>query len=146
MTTNSSIHDNTAKRAESESFNASAFSISLTVKDLATSLAWYNNVLGFAIDRKIERDGKLRSVALSAGNARISINQDDGAKGWTRIKGEGFSLNITTEQNINKIANRIKELGGILDTEPADMPWGVRLFRLKDPDGYKLAISSPRPA
>jgi uncharacterized glyoxalase superfamily protein PhnB len=115
MTTNSSIHDNTAKRAESESFNASAFSISLTVKDLA-------------------------------GNARISINQDDGAKGWTRIKGEGFSLNITTEQNIDKIANRIKELGGILDTEPADMPWGARAFRLKDPDGYKLAISSPRPA
>jgi len=146
MNTNSPTPDNSGKRTESESFNASAFSISLTVKDLATSLAWYHDVLGFNIDRKMERDGKLRSVALSAGNARISINQDDGAKGWTRIKGEGFSLNITTEQNINKIANRIKELGGILDTEPADMPWGVRLFRLKDPDGYKLAISSPRPA
>ena len=146
MTTNSPIPDSTAKRAEPESFNASAFSISLTVKDIAVSLVWYHDVLGFAIDRKIEREGKLRSVALKAGNARISINQDDGAKGWTRIKGEGFSLNITTEQNIDKIANRIKELGGILDTEPADMPWGVRMFRLKDPDGYKLAISSPRPA
>jgi Uncharacterized protein conserved in bacteria len=146
MNTNSPIPDNTAKRAESESFNASAFSISLTVKDLAASLAWYHDVLGFPIDRKIEREGKLRSVALKAGNARISINQDDGAKGWDRIKGQGFSLNITTEQNIDKIANRIKELGGILDAEPADMTWGVRLFRLKDPDGYKLAISSPRPA
>ena len=146
MNTNSPTPDTSSKRAEAESFNASAFSISLTVKDLTTSLAWYNNVLGFAIDRKIERDGKLRSVALSAGAARISINQDDGAKGWDRIKGLGFSLNITTEQNIDKIADRIKELGGILDTEPADMPWGVRLFRLKDPDGYKLSISSPRPA
>jgi uncharacterized glyoxalase superfamily protein PhnB len=94
----------------------------------------------------MERDGKLRSVALSAGLARISINQDDGAKGWDRIKGLGFSLNIITEQDIDKTANRIKELGGVLDTEPADMPWGVRLFRLKDPDGYKLSISSPRPA
>ena len=73
MTTNSP--DNTSKRAESESFNASAFSISLTVKDLATSLAWYQDVLGFTIVRKNERDGKLRSVALSAGAARISINQ-----------------------------------------------------------------------
>ena len=146
MNTNSTTPDNTGKHAESESFNASAFSISLTVKDLSKSLAWYNNVLGFAIDRKIEREGILRSVALKAGNARISINQDDGAKGWTRIKGEGFSLNITTEQNIDKIANRIKELGGVLEKEPADMPWGSRMFRLKDPDGYKLAISSPRPA
>ncbi len=146
MNSNSPTPDNSGKRAESESFNAITLSISLTVKDLGTSLAWYNNVLGFAIDRKIEREGILRSVALRAGNARISINQDDGAKGWTRIKGEGFSLNITTEQNIDKIANRIKELGGILDTEPTDMPWGARMFRLKDPDGYKLAISSPRPA
>jgi uncharacterized glyoxalase superfamily protein PhnB len=146
MTINSPIPGNTARRAESESFHASAFSVSLTVKDIGTSLAWYHDVLGFTIDRKIEREGKLRSVALSAGNARISINQDDGAKGWDRIKGLGFSLNITTEQDIDKTANRIKELGGILDTEPADMPWGVRLFRLKDPDGYKLSISSPRPA
>ncbi|MGA3287267.1 MAG: VOC family protein [Bacteroidota bacterium] len=146
MTSNSPIPDNTARRAEAESFNASTLSISLTVKDLGTSLAWYHDVLGFTIDRKIEREGKLRSVALKAGNARISINQDDGAKGWDRIKGQGFSLNITTEQNIDKIANRIKELGGTLDSEPADMPWGARLFRLKDPDGYKLAISSPRPA
>jgi uncharacterized glyoxalase superfamily protein PhnB len=146
MSTNSPNPDNTAKRDEAESFNAVMFSISLTVKDLSTSLAWYNNVMGFTIDRKIERDGKLRSVALKAGSARISINQDDGAKGWTRIKGEGFSLNLTTEQNIDKIASRIKEHGGILDVEPADMPWGVRLFRLKDPDGYKLTISSPRPA
>jgi uncharacterized glyoxalase superfamily protein PhnB len=145
MVTNSPIPDNTAKRNESESFNASAFSISLTVKDLAASLTWYHDVLGFAIDRKIEREGKLRSVALKAGSARISINQDDGAKGWDRIKGVGFSLNIITEQNIDKTANRIKELGGVLDAEPADMPWGVRLFRLKDPDGYKLSISSPRP-
>jgi uncharacterized glyoxalase superfamily protein PhnB len=146
MTTNSQIPDNNGKRTESESFNAMTLSISLTVNDLSKSLAWYNNVLGFTIDRKIEREGKLKSVALRAGIARISINQDDGAKGWTRIKGEGFSLNFTTEQNIDKIANRIKELGGTLDTEPADMPWGVRLFRLKDPDGYKLSISSPRPA
>ena len=146
MTTNSPTPDNSGKRTEAESFKASALSISLTVKDLATSLAWYHDVLGFDIDRKIEREGKLRSVALCAGAARISINQDDGAKGWDRNKGQGFSLNITTEQNIDKIANRIKELGGVLEKEPADMPWGVRLFRLKDPDGYTLGISSPRPA
>jgi uncharacterized glyoxalase superfamily protein PhnB len=128
-----------------EPISASAFSISLTVKDIAASLVWYTDVMGFAVDRKNEREGKLRSVALRAGNARISINQDDGAKGWTRIKGEGFSLNITTEQSIDTIAAGIKARGGVLDVEPADMSWGVRLFRLKDPDGYKLTISSPRP-
>jgi len=146
MSTNSPISAGGSKNAASELFNASMLSVSLTVKDLGKSLTWYTNVLGFTIDRKIERDGKLRAVALKAGNARISINQDDGAKGWTRVKGEGFSLQITTDQNIDEIANRIKKHGGTLDSEPADMPWGARVFRLKDPDGYKLTISSPRAA
>jgi uncharacterized glyoxalase superfamily protein PhnB len=135
----------TANSPTLEPFSASMFSISLTVKDLGKSLAWYTEVVGFTVDRKIERDGKLRSVALKAGSARISINQDDGAKGWDRIKGEGFSLNIIVEQDIDTFAAGIKEHGGTLESEPADMPWGVRLFRLKDPDGYKLSISSPRP-
>lgn len=122
-------------------FQASRVSVSLTVKDLQKSLAWYQDVIGFTVDRKIERDGKLRGVALKAGEVRISINQDDGAKGWDRIKGQGFSLNFTTDRNVDELAKWIKEHGGVLDSEPADMPWGVRLFRLRDPDGYKLAIS-----
>lgn len=129
-----------------EPVRASAMSVSLTVKDIQKSLAWYRDVLGFTVDRQVEREGKLRSVALRAGEARISINQDDGAKGWTRVKGEGFSLQITTTQSIDAIAKGIRERGGSLDSEPADMPWGVRMFRLRDPDGYKVGVSSPRPA
>ena len=143
MSTNSSVPDNPARRAEPELLRGRALSVSLTVKDLPKSLAWYRDVMGFAIDRKIEREGKLRAVALKAGDVQLSINQDDGAKGWDRVKGEGFSLRITTDQSVDEIAKRIKELGGTLDSEPADMPWGVRMFRLRDPDGFKFAISSP---
>jgi uncharacterized glyoxalase superfamily protein PhnB len=82
--------------------------------------------------------------SLKAGDVRLLINQDDGAKGWDRVKGDGFSLQLTTDQNIDEIANRIKKLGGALDSEPANMPWGARLFRLRDPDGFKLVISSER--
>jgi uncharacterized glyoxalase superfamily protein PhnB len=128
-----------------DSLQANMLTVSITVKDLAKSLAWYQDIVGFTVDRKIERDGKLRGIALKAGDVRISINQDDGAKGWERIKGEGFSLRITTNQNVDEIANRIKEHGGILDSEPADMSWGVRLFRLKDPDGFKFSISCNLP-
>ena len=120
--------------------------VSLTVKDLQKSLAYYQDTLGFAIERKIEREGKLRSVALKAGEVSISINQDDGAKGWERVKGEGFSLRITTDQNIDELADGIKKHGGTLDSEPAETPWGTRAFRFRDPDGYKFMISSPRPA
>ena len=142
MSPNPSVPDNAAKRSGPASFRGRTLSVSLTVKDLQKSLAWYRDVLGFTIDRRLEREGKLRGVALKAGDVQLSINQDDGAKGWDRVKGEGFSLRITTDQNVDEIANRIKELGGALDSEPADMPWGARIFRLRDPDGFKLTISS----
>jgi uncharacterized glyoxalase superfamily protein PhnB len=99
--------------------------------------------VGFTVETQMEREGKLRAVRLSAGPVRILINQDDGAKGWDRVKGEGFSLTFNTNQDIDDIANGIKARGGELASEPADMPWGVRMFRLVDPDGYKLSISKP---
>ena len=146
MSTNSLNSDANIRQNEPASFHASTLSASLTVKDLSKSLAWYQEVLGFTIERKIERDGRLRGVTLKAGEVRLSINQDDGAKGWNRIKGEGFSLRIITNQNIDNLAKRIKEHSYTLESEPIDTPWGSRLFSLKDPDGFKLVISSPRAA
>lgn len=122
-------------------FQAKGISISLTVKDLQKSVEWYNDIIGFSIERRMEREGKLRSVTVNAGEVRIALNQDDGAKGWERIKGLGFSLNIRTDHDIDELAKRIKEKGGSLVSEPADMPWGVRMIRLQDPDGYKIAFS-----
>ena len=132
------------RRSLPESFRGRALSASLTVQDLKESLTWYRNVLGFTMDQKHEREGALVAVSLKAGSVRILIGQDDGAKGMDRVKGEGFSLQITTAQNLDDVAKRIKEAGGTLDSEPTDMPWGARMFRLRDPDGFRLTISSER--
>lgn len=123
-------------------FHARALSAALTVKDLEKSLAWYRDVVGFTVDQRHEREGKLLAVSLKAGNVRILITLDDGAKGWDRVKGEGMSLQFTTDQAIDELAQRVKEHGVTLDTEPVDTPWGARVFRLHDPDGFKLVISS----
>jgi uncharacterized glyoxalase superfamily protein PhnB len=129
-------------RAEPLSFRARALMASLTATDLLKSLAWYRDVAGFVVDREYEREGKLVAVALKAGAVRIVLGQDDGAKGWDRAKGEGISLQLTTAQDVDDVARRIKERGGTLDSEPVDTPWGARAFRLRDPDGFRLAISS----
>lgn len=144
MSTNSSVAAGDSARAEPDSFRASTLSASLTVKDLETSLAWYHEVVGFTVDQRYEREGKLMAVALRAGDVRILIGQDNGAKGWDRVKGEGFSLQLTTAQSIDEIATRIRERGGILESDPVDTPWGARVFRLQDPDGFRLVISSER--
>jgi uncharacterized glyoxalase superfamily protein PhnB len=127
--------------ANTESFQAREMTASLTVADLRKSVAWYRDAVGFLVDREMERDGQLRSVAVSAGSVRILLNLDDGKKGMNRTKGEGFSLQLITPQSVDDIAKRIKAAGGTLDSDPADMPWGVRMFRVRDPDGFKIAIS-----
>ena len=132
------------ERNRPESFRGRALMASLTVNDLQTSLAWYKDVVGFVIDQKYERAGKLVAVALKAGKVRILIGQDDGAKGMDRVKGDGFSLQITTAQDVDEIAERVRDKGGHLDTEPADTPWGARMFRMRDPDGFRLTISSEK--
>ena len=59
----------------------------------------------------------LFQVRSEGGDVRINLNQDDGAKGWDRIKGLGFALTIWTTEDIDAIANRIKASGGRFDHE-----------------------------
>jgi uncharacterized glyoxalase superfamily protein PhnB len=146
MTDDSPASAGTDRRQQPESFRARALQASLTVTDLEKSLAWYRDVVGFTLDQRHERNGRLVAASIKAGEVHILLGQDDGAKGRDRVKGEGFSLQCTTSQNIDALATRLKSHGVTLDTEPTDMPWGARVFRFHDPDGFKLVISSERPA
>jgi uncharacterized glyoxalase superfamily protein PhnB len=128
---------------EQAPFDASALAASLTVSALLVSLAWYRDVLGFTVSRMHERDGVPFAASLRAGAVQILLTQDNGAHGLDRIKGEGFSLQITTSQDIDALAAGIERRGGQLDAPPAD-GFGARVFRLRDPDGFKFVISSPR--
>jgi uncharacterized glyoxalase superfamily protein PhnB len=125
-------------------FAALSLEASLTVGDVTRSRDWYRDVLGFTVDREFERPpGRVLAVTMRAGAIRILLTQDDGAKGENRVKGEGFSLQFTTPQDVDAIATHVKETGAKLDTEPADI-WGARVFRLRDLDGFRLVISSQR--
>ena len=136
-------NDPTTSETASQPLIAQSLGVSLTVADIRRSLAWYRDVLGFSLDREHERDGRLIAVSLRAGEIRILLTQEDGAKGVDRVKGQGFSLQITTSQDIDALAANAKRAGAALDSEPTDA-WGVRVFRLRDPDGFRLVLSSPR--
>jgi catechol 2,3-dioxygenase-like lactoylglutathione lyase family enzyme len=125
-----------------EPLQGESLDASLTVADLERSAAWYTTVLGFTIDRRHERDGKLIAVSLKAGTVRLLLTQDDGAKGLNRARGEGFSLRITTRQDIDALAASIKAHGVTLDTDPVTAH-GSRVFRFRDPDGFRFTFSSP---
>ena len=112
------------------------------MKSLEQSTSWYTSVLGFVVEQRHERGGKPIAVTLRAGAVRILLTQDAGSKGLDRVKGEGLSFQITIRQSVDAIAVEFKRRGGVLDTEPTTVPWGARIIRFRDPDGFRFTLSS----
>ena len=139
MPTKTLIPNGLGERAEPETFRARTISATLAVKDIEKSLTWYRDKVGFWVEEKFQRAGKLTGFALKAGDVRIVVNQDDGGTGWDRVKGAGFILNFTTTQDLGLLAEAIKQRGARVELANSDAS-GTRSLRLSDPDGFKIAI------
>src|SRR6185503_18918623 len=113
---------------------------SITCRDLEASIRFYRDAIGFAVAQTFENQGSVVAAVMAAGDCRIVLNQDDGKLGWDRIKGQGFYLqiNVAGAADVDAAAARIKTAGGALLNEPADRPWGARMFQFNDMDGFKL--------
>jgi len=124
---------------------ATTLGCSITCNDLAASIRFYRDAIGFAVAQQFEHEGKVVAAVIVAGNIQIVLNQDDGKLGWDRTKGQGFYLqiNVPSAADVDAAAARIKANGGALLSEPADRPWGARMFQFNDPDGFKLGVSTP---
>ncbi len=131
-----------AKKAKADNnLRLTAASPSFTVNDIEKSMAWYRDVLGFTVGERWEDGGKLLGAEMTAGDVSFMIGQDDWKKGRDRVKGVGVRLYCTTDQDIDKLAARIKANGGTLTLEPKDTQWGTRELAVDDPDGYKITIA-----
>ena len=125
--------------------NANALGCSMTYKDLDAAIRWYRDVLGFAVAQTYDHEGKVVAAVMAAGSINIVLNQDDVKLGWGRTKGQGISLqiNVANAADVDAAAARIKAAGGALIDEPADRPWGARMFQFKDMDGFRINVSTP---
>jgi uncharacterized glyoxalase superfamily protein PhnB len=139
------LHHGTIMTDTAAAINATTLGCSLTCRDVKASIRWYHEVLGFAVSQTFEHEGKVAGAVMTAGQIRIILNQDDGKLGWDRIKGQGIyiQLNVAGAADVDAAAARIKAAGGALLNEPADRPWGARMFQVKDLDGFKLGVSTP---
>ena len=114
-----------------------------TATDLNKTLTWYRDVMGCQVGQTFEDEGVLVGAAVQFGDVGIWLSQDDFAKGKDRPKGDGFRIILETMDDIDELADGIRERGGEFLMEPQDQPWGVRIFAVADPDGFKISISTP---
>jgi len=129
-------------RKRPESLRLRDLAPGFTVNNLAESMAFYVDGLGFTIEQRWETDGELRGVMIKAGRCRMGLSQDDFAKGAERVKGQGMSIWLTTAQDLEALVARIKQNGIALTQELEETPWGRKTFAVADPDGFKLTFTS----
>jgi uncharacterized glyoxalase superfamily protein PhnB len=117
-------------------------SVSLTANDLDRSIRFYTEGLGFAISDRMETDGRLQGVMMEAGRVTLGLSQDDFAKGKDRVKGVGMGLYLVTEQELEPLAQRVKEAGIAFESKLAPLPWGPMGFTVRDPDGFRVTVAN----
>jgi uncharacterized glyoxalase superfamily protein PhnB len=115
-----------------------------TVNDLGKTIDWYCEGLGFTVSERWEDNGTLRGVMLTAGDCTFGVSQDDFAKGKNRKKGIGFRMYLSTTQDVDALAERVRAHGGKIIQEPTDSSWAKRSFAVEDPDGFKLNIDQAK--
>ncbi len=123
------------------------FRLELFVGDLDASIDFYERALGFRAVRREPGYASLRRGEAELGLARTADLPARGAgPGFTRERlaaGRGAGVEIVLEVEDLADAVRAVERAGFALAEPVrERPWGLRDFRLADPDGYYLRVTT----
>ncbi len=104
----------------------------LEVNSVEESLAFYNGVLGFDIDRH-SPESEPPMATLLAGALKITLAQHLETM-LKRGRGVSFFLGVA---DVDGYYQQLKERGAEV-WPPADEGWGGRFITLQDPDKYRL--------
>ena len=118
-------------------------SLSLTVKDSASALAFYQKAFGAEeLFRMPSPDGGIAHAEFMIGNTRIYMS-DEAAAWHAFAMPEGVTasclFSIVTD-NCDQSYERAIEAGASSLSEPADQFWGGRSALLRDPFGYRWSF------
>ena len=121
------------------------FRIELFVADLGGSIRFYEDVLGFTVERRDPGYASLRLGDAVLGLGPIGkLPPDAPPPGFTqaRLAGDrGAGVEIVIE--VDDLDAALERAGDHV-AEPLQLrPWGLRDFRLADPDGYYLRVTTP---
>ncbi len=108
-------------------------------EDLDVTVNFYQRVLGFRLtdDRRAEDYAALRRGAVLVGAVRTTLPNARAA----RRPPAGVELVLEVDDVVAE-RDRVLASGWPLDDDLHDQSWGLRDFRVLDPDGYYLRITN----
>ena len=109
--------------------------------DLGAAVDFYTRVLGFRLVRD-ERNAASPYVALERGGVRLGAAQRPAVQ-RTDLRRPPTGVEITLDvDDVVAERDRVRAAGWPLDEDLQHRPWGLTDFRVLDPDGYYLCLTS----
>jgi len=107
-------------------------------KDVASSLRFYADHLGFKLIETYQHEGRIVYARLksSAGNTTIALHHV--APGEELHTG-GVRLYFEVK-DLDHFCERLESSGLQFSEKPKQMPWGWRQAYLNDPDGHEVSL------
>lgn len=126
------------KQAKPE--NASWLSPYIMVKDVDRSADFYEKAFGMKLGEKMPgEDGSTIHAGLNYQGQVVMIGKAGAGNHFAPPNEKGADLPMFLYlycDNVDDFFKKATEQGADGVTSPEDMPWGDRMCRLKDPDGY----------
>jgi len=113
--------------------------------DLDPTIDFYTRVLRFTLDRD-ERHTHIPYVALRRGQVLLgAASRDATVARDQRRPPTGVELVLEVEDVLTEL-DHVRRQGWPLEEDLVARPWGLRDFRVLDPNGYYLRITERTPA
>lgn len=121
--------------------------VGLFVKDMATMVAFYRDVVGFPI----KWDGIDPSVIVEMEGLRFMLF---GRMDFERLTNQPYTypcgnngtfelaLDVDTPEEVDKVYSTMVALGAVPIIEPKTYPWGLRSCYVADPEGNLIEIAT----
>lgn len=119
--------------------------LTLAVKDIKRSLAFYGKLLGLTVEVDNAPDFGMIRVAGSGGTIGFLAERHanrKGIKSATRAQHAAIHVELSTD-NLDALYRRLKARGVRFHEPPHDEPW-ERAMQTYDPDGYTVEIAEGR--
>lgn len=118
--------------------------LELFVESIEKSAEFYNHVLEFDIPEKINKS----YIPVRKGNVVLGLGEMKKLPESHPLKVShqqqiGLGVEIVLEvENVKEIYEKVVAIGYSIQTELTKRPWGLEDFRIIDPDGYYIRITS----
>ncbi len=109
----------------------------LTVADLDASLAFYTEVVGLSVDRRMKPSPEMELAFLGSGETKLELIRDTRAP----ASGMGGAISIGFEvESLDAMVEKLKAKGVAVHSGPFQPNPHIRYLFVLDPNGLKVQL------